>query len=306
MTQKGFTDFARVCSLKEDKYLTVCDIDLIFFTTFVPLTSQQIETAAKNIKFLYRCQFLEAVVKLSIDKYLKPKKTANLVIAIKKILLENIIPPYKEILGLQRDWKSKKMDYLIKKHWELMEYLFKTYSRREKSNLMSFFEFKEMIFEGNLISKSFIERDLDQALRTSVGFHPENVRVNEKNNRNLLLNYLEFIDCLVRCSQNCLLAPLGEKEGDWGLEVKRKLPLYLKMESFLRVLIKSFWNEKFERFSNDRSEFYDEIQVFKKGNKGVINRKEHDNKNFNGELEKTIHMTMIAKKFAKKMKKTLN
>ena len=276
ITQAVFLEFARNCNLIDDKYMKISDIDVVFFTTFTPLSKLQSDSAKSN-KYLIRCQFLEALVRIATEKYIKSLKTDSITEALEKLLLENILPAFRNIENSH--WKvtrflTEKVEVVIKKHWNILEFVFKqNYNKKPQGlslqnppGLLWFSDFQALILAADLVNKNFTEKDVNIAFRLSVSFHEEDLNI--ELNRNLMLNFNEFIEAVARCAEKSCIVPVGDRDADpkWTLKIRMGLPLHVKIEGILMVFLKKLCNEKFIKcyqYNLDKSEYKDDInQVF--------------------------------------------
>lgn len=267
-----FGEFARMCNLIDDKYLKQTDVEVAFFTTYTPAMKIQSDLAKSN-KILIRCQFIEALVKLAIEKFIKTMRTNLLSEALERLLLENILPSFRHIEN--SEWKNhryltEKCEIVVKKHWGILEYLFKQYFNKKPQGLVQqnlpgllyYTDFQALIFDSSLISKNFSEKDLNIAFRLSVSYHVDDLE--SEINRNLYLNFSEFIEAIARCAEKSGLVPYGERDTDmkWTVKLRSVLPLHVKIEALLMLFLKKVCGEKFEKSYQQnikKSEFPDDI-----------------------------------------------
>lgn len=319
LNQQGFREFARSCGLVDDRFLRISDIDLVFFTSFIPLNKLQAEAATKSNRFLFRCQFLESLVKLAMDRFARNPELMSLEESLERLIIENILPNFKNIHNCH--WRNSRLmtencEIVIKKNWSFLEHLFKAFSNKKPpvtiNPLLSFFEFRRLILESQLINSSFAERDLDLALRMSVSFHPDNL--NSDKNRNIFLNFNEFIECIARCAENCGLVPIGEKDTEekWTFKARSSLSLHVKIEALIGVLLKKH-GEKFEKLLLTQSDFQKEINeilgVQTRGSMAFIPKNlksdvKDDNKTFiRTNLQKSLRVAILINKVSKNLMK---
>lgn len=142
-----FSEFAKICNLIDDKFLRISDIEVIFFTAFISTTKLQAESAAKSNKLLLRCQFIETLVKLSLEKFVRVYNIP-LYEALERLLLENIFPGFSSLQG--EEWRASRLnnesyEILLKKYWDLLEHLFKAFVVVTNPNKQLLMGFPEVI-----------------------------------------------------------------------------------------------------------------------------------------------------------------
>ena len=304
INQKVFAEFAKNCNLIDDKYLKISDVDVLFFTVYTPPVKVNAEGASGSGKYLLRSQFLEAIVKISIEKYIKTGLTNTASDAF--------------------EWKSarfltEKNEVVIKRHWAIFEHLYKANMNRKPSgmvisnppNLLFHKEFQNLIFDSDLINKNFTEKDGNVIFRMSLGFHDEDL--SQEHNRNLMLNFNEFIEAIARVAEKIGIVPVGEKENDmkWTVKLRSMLPLHVKIEALMMILLKKACAKEFVRNYRavEKSEFGDDInQVFLTQMRGSVMQldmntgKKGENKTYMKKyLQKAIKVAILMNKVTKNL-----
>jgi len=321
--QSVFAEFAKTCNLVDDRFLKISDVDVIFFTMYTPLSKIQAEAAKAASKYLLRSQFIEALVKISNEKFIKTGCTNSLSEAYERILLENVLPNFGNIEGSQ--WKStrfltEKCEIVVKKHWTILEHLYKQSINKKPSgltipnppNLIFYRDFLNLIFASEIVNKIFTEKDVNVAFRMSLGFHNEDL--NAEYNRNMMLNYNEFIESIARIAEKAGLVPVGEKDNDmkWTTKLRSVLPLHVKLEAILMILLKKGCNKEFIKGYKmvEKSEFEEDInQVFLAQMRGSaiyvdkdLGIKKNENKTYmKNYLQKAINIAILMNKVTRNL-----
>ena len=322
INQKVFAEFAKNCNLIDDRHLKISDVDVLFFTVYTPPVKVNAEGASGSGKYLLRSQFIEAIVKVSIEKYVKTGLTNTVSDAFERLLLENVLPNFRYIEGSQ--WKSarfltEKNEVVIKRHWAIFEHIYKANINRKPSgivipnppNMLFHKEFQNLIFDSDLVNKNFTEKDANVIFRMSLGFHDEDL--SQEHNRNLMMNFNEFIEAIARVAEKIGVVPVGEKENDlkWTVKLRSMLPLHVKIEALMMILLKKVCSKEFVRSYRavERSEYGDDInQVFLTQMRGSVMQldmntgKKGENKTYmKNYLQKAIKVAILMNKVTKNL-----
>ena len=71
ITQNTLSEFIKNCNLLDNKYLKFSDIDLSYLSAYIPLLQINSKEESNSGRYLIRCQFMEMIVRLASDRYLK-------------------------------------------------------------------------------------------------------------------------------------------------------------------------------------------------------------------------------------------
>ena len=85
----SFGDFANKCKFL-DGHCRQSDIDRLF----IAVNFEEVHTDENPDKLLIRYEFLELIVRVANEKFVKPKKIRKVPDAIEKLITDNILPNY--------------------------------------------------------------------------------------------------------------------------------------------------------------------------------------------------------------------
>jgi len=210
------SDFVKQASLLDQNYLKFSDIDISYLSAYVPLLKLNNETDAVNGRFLIRCQFMEIIVRLASDRYLRHGLEKNIVDATKKVLVNHILPFF--IDYDYTTWRETRLwnvecDKTLKHFWQFLQYLYKKYASKfvtnifgmNSSKMMYLGEFKKIFIDAGLIDELFTERDATLGFSMSVKYHENEIT----SDRSLQLSFQEFLEAFARAAEKISAYPVG-------------------------------------------------------------------------------------------------
>lgn len=152
---------------------------------------------------LCRYEFMEIIVRIANDRYVRHKVAKNPAEALEKLIdehLKELLPSYDNRVFRQEKYMIEEIDYFIKAHKVVFEALFKKYSGRKavpgQKPFMSLDEFRMLCVDTGMISESFTTREIDvcysQAMMTQIDYLYKK--------RHLEMNYVEFLEAICRAA----------------------------------------------------------------------------------------------------------
>eukprot|EP01017_Pseudomicrothorax_dubius_P005020 TRINITY_DN11162_c0_g1_i1.p1 TRINITY_DN11162_c0_g1~~TRINITY_DN11162_c0_g1_i1.p1 ORF type:complete len:422 (+),score=86.12 TRINITY_DN11162_c0_g1_i1:71-1267(+) len=226
-----FTDFATQCNLLDDTF-KLSDLDLKFIAT----NSSEIKTKNNPDRALTRFKFMEIMVRIAEDKYIKAGLSPNFEDAVGN-LIRDCLEPYVTQFNAQkfRDevyWKEE-VDFVYKSYLQLVNQIYKKYSgRKSKPGMKKFMcldELHTLANHAGLISEdSMVERDVDVIFNLSMMTQVDELY----QNRHFEMSFVEFLEAFARIADKTALSPVGSGES----ESARNQPLHLKLEALLRLV----------------------------------------------------------------------
>lgn len=214
--QNPLTDFVKQANLLDSTYLKFSDVDISYLSAYIPLLKLNNETESLNGRFLIRCQFMEILVRLAYDRYLKHGLEKNIVDATKKVFNDHFLPFFKDYD--YTTWKQNRLwnmecDKTFKHFWQFLEFLYRKYASRfvanifgmNSSKMMYLGEFKKIFADALLIDELFTERDANLAFSMSVRYHENEVT----SDRSLQLSFSEFLEAFARAAEKISTYPVG-------------------------------------------------------------------------------------------------
>ena len=177
------------------------------------ISAKDNSTGGIKSKNISRHQFVEIIVRIAEDRFLRTNLTDNLAEAVERIIKEYFIPTFEEN-NIQK-WKTTRFfnmhcEKVIKKYWSILQIIYKKYAGSVKNTLslnkkMWLQDFKQIWIDAELVDDYFTERDMNLAFVLCVCLEPDEF-IQEKH---LKLNFYEFIESIAKVSEKLSLIPIG-------------------------------------------------------------------------------------------------
>ena len=192
---------------------------------------------------LVRFQFLEILIRISNDRYVRNKISGNIIDAARKLFNELLLPI---MTKYNMEWRSQvylteDVDLVYKAHKPIIEAIFKKYSGRKslpgQKYFMSIEEFRDLCRDAKFENEKCTNKEIDLAFILAVSVQVD--EVNKK--RHLEMNFVEFLEALARVcdvSGSCKKYPMGEKSQIEDLYSPRKDTLSEVVEEIMPNLLK--------------------------------------------------------------------
>lgn len=209
MPVNAFTDFLNQGNVIDNRNLKLADTDLLFITTNAVTTKQPFNPDRALVRF----QFMEIIVRLAMDKYVKTKicatpgdALANLLVDIRKVLNMNPINDFR----IKSLWNHK-CDLVFKTYLPILKDAYHHYSgQKTKPGMKKFMcleELRRFCSDSQLLGDAFQDREILIAYNFSVMLQVDEVN----NDRHLQMYFPEFIEAFARIADKIALIPFVSK-----------------------------------------------------------------------------------------------
>lgn len=186
---------------------------------------------------LVRYQFLEIIVRLALDKYLRKKVVTTHSEAVDKLLNEDMWPILCKYDCNKWRWDRyicEEVDLIYKAHRPILENIWSRYSIRLKKpgqkNFMCLEEFSDICTMSGLVNEFFVAREIDVCFNLAMM-----TQIDELNSdRFREMSFVEFLDALGRACEEASMPPLNELLT----EASKEQPLYRKIENAMPYLLR--------------------------------------------------------------------
>ena len=248
-----------------DQQYGVNDFGVNWNTAVVPKIKHQVYNPANA---LVRYEFMEMIVRVAFDRYIRTKNTQYLHEAVESLLTDHMLPRLKELCS--DSWRTEKylcesVDVTLKAHKQIFDCVYKKFSGRKalpgQRPFMSLEEFRDLCTIAGLVNDNFSTREIDvcfaQAMMTQVD------EIFKK--RHIEMSYIEFLEAICRA---CELAGITKQNNEL-VGAYQTLTLQNKIENAASLLLKLCSLGVQENFSFPTSKTYEKM-MFKP--KGLIHR----------------------------------
>ncbi|CAD8171615.1 unnamed protein product [Paramecium pentaurelia] len=239
------TEFAQQTELIDGKTLKLSDLDLKFIATCA--ASIEYKGNFRNPeRSLCRFQFMEFLVRVSEDKYLKTKVANNMLEATKMILEQ--CKSYMSTFDAQK-WRNERYfneqcDDCLKFFKPLLNHLYNKYSVKKvkpgQKKFMCLDEIHEICSQANLYDERFVERDADNAFNLSMMLQVDEL----ESDRIFQMTFIEFLEAVARIADKVSMPGIDAVDLTWDQRVTQ--PLHLKLEKILIHLANTCASEEFK------------------------------------------------------------
>ncbi|CAD8201706.1 unnamed protein product [Paramecium pentaurelia] len=214
-----------------DKTFKLSDLDIKFIVTCATSFENK-RNYKKPKRALFRYQFMELLVRISIDKYLEQKLANN--IAESVIMLLDQCRPIMQKYDVQ-NWRDERYfnqqcDKCLNYYKPLLQNIYNKYSikitKLGQKKFMSLDKFQQICCKAGLLKDEQKEQNLafNQSIMTYV---------NElESDKFFSLNFLEFMEAIAR------MAEKGSWIDDWR-NPSQQIPLHIKLEKVLIYLVQT-------------------------------------------------------------------
>lgn len=214
---------------------------------------------------LVRYEFMELIVRVGYDRYIRTKTLNSANEAVCKIFNDHLLPKLTTLCAYK--WRTEEymceiVDVVLKSHKPMLDSIYKKYSGRKalpgQKPFVSLKEFRDLCQVAGLVNDFFSTREIDwcyfQAMMTQVD------ELYKK--RHLEMSYTEFLEALCRA---CNLASVNPITGD-QLELQpHNMTLQNKIENAAHLLIKVCPQSVQETFVFPTTQTYEKLMYRPKG-----------------------------------------
>lgn len=186
---------------------------------------------------LVRYQFMEIIVRLALDKYLRKKVVQTPTEAVERLVNVDMWPILFKYDSNRWRWDyyiCEEVDLVYKAHKPILDNIWTRFSVRLKKpgqkNFMCLEEFSDICTNSGLINEFFVAREIDVCYNLAMM-----TQVDELNNdRFREMTFVEFLEALGRACGEASMAPIGESLT----EASRQQPLHKKIENAMPYLLR--------------------------------------------------------------------
>lgn len=260
-------DFLNECKINDSLY-TVEDLGVNWNSVVAGRDKSQIYNPGNS---LIRFQFLEVLIRIANDRFVRNKICGNVVDACRKLFVEQVLPSMskfnKSFQWRQTNYLTEEVDLIYKAHKPILEALFKRFSGRKtlpgQKLFMSLEEFRDLCKETHLETEQCSQKEIDLSYIISISIQIDEVF----KKRHLEMNFVEFLEALARvCDQNGSQKkfPVGEKSQIEDLYNPKTPGLHENLEALMQTLLKSCPSPLKENFVFPTSETYKKMMFTQK------------------------------------------
>lgn len=227
------TDLLNQCQVF-DQYYQVTDFGVNWSTALVQTIKNQVYNPGNS---LVRYEFLEILVRIAFDKYIRTKICTSLPEAISTLMEKHFIEKFESLNS--STWRSEKYfteltDVTLKVHKAIWEALFKKYSGRKtlpgQKPFMSVEEFRELCSEAGLVNDTFSTREIDVCFYQAMMSQADEIF----KKRHTEMNNLEFLEAITRACDLSGVTKMNYEEISQGV---KEMTLQQKIENACKQLL---------------------------------------------------------------------
>lgn len=213
---------------------------------------------------LARHEFLEFIVRIAHDKYIRNKICFSMTEALTKLMEEHLLARLKNLSV--SEWRDNEyfceiVDVTLKAHRMILENLYTLYSGRNtapgQKPFMSLEEFRQICNEGGLVSDSFAAREIDFCFYVSISTQTDELT----KKRHTEMNFTEFLEAITRASN---MSSASYQFTEDINQFPRSLTLQEKLENILKRLIKLCSAQIQDNFTFPTSKTYEKLMYKEK------------------------------------------
>ena len=244
-----------------DEYYKDSDFGVNWSTVLGQITKNQPYNPGNA---LVRHEFMEMLVRIAHDKYIRNKISPSLTEAMKMLMQEHLAPKfakYKVNHWRENEYFCEIIDVTLKAHKALLESLYNKYSGRKvppgQKSFMSLEEFREICNDGGLVNENFANREIEFCYYNSIMTQVDEL----SKKRHTEMRFVEFIEAITRVSS---MSSIGAEVIDELKLPPKPLSLQEKLENALQRLIKLCPPQVQENFVFPSSKTYEKLMYKEK------------------------------------------
>ena len=235
----AFTEFMNQSDIVDGKLIKLSEMDILFITT----NTVSVKLPFNPDRALVRYQFMEILVRIAFDKYLKNKLCDSPSEAVRRLFQEHTLKAMSlhNIHGWResRLW-NEKCDLVLKAYSVLLKDIYQRYSGQKskpgQKKFMSVDELRKFCYDCELLAENFQDRDVNTAFNFSIMLQVDELNLD----RHLQMYFPEFIEAFARIAERCSLVPYAGKEAATkSYELRYQMPLWYKIEGLFERAYKT-------------------------------------------------------------------
>lgn len=190
-------DFLNQCRVYDSLY-AASDFGVNLNSTLVQKEKGQIYNPGNS---LVRYEFLEILLRISMDRYIRNKICSTYNQAMQKLLTDHLIPvmsTYRTEMWRNEEYYTEEVDLVLKANKEIFVSIYKKYSGKQtlpgKKPFMSLEEFRQVCLDFGLVGENFATREIDLCFSQSMMTQIDELYYK----RHLEMNFYEFLEAICR------------------------------------------------------------------------------------------------------------
>jgi hypothetical protein len=197
-----FTDFLNECKIIDSTYL-LSDLGVNMNSTLIQKEKGQLYNPGNS---LVRYEFLEIIIRVAADKYIRTKQCQSYHEAFTRLYnehLSNVMSKFSSQKWRLQNYWVEEVDWVLKTHKTLLVALFNKYSGKNtlpgKKRFMSLEEFRMLCNDAGLVGEKFATREIDVCFCESMMTQVDELY----SKRHLEMNFVEMLEALSRAVDLC-------------------------------------------------------------------------------------------------------
>jgi hypothetical protein len=189
---------------------------------------------------MVRYKFMEVLVRIALDKYVRRKKAANVAEALDRVL-ELVLPVYCQYDTEEWRWGKylcEDVDLTLKQFRPILDYVYKRFCGRKakphQKPFMSKEEWSDLCTYSGLINDSFPARETDLVFSLAMS-----IRIDElTESKHMEMTFVEFLEALGRACDKASKPPANTPAGATSSEALQGQALHVKIRNAIPALLK--------------------------------------------------------------------
>ncbi|KAL4468590.1 hypothetical protein ABPG74_005093 [Tetrahymena malaccensis] len=212
ISQSQFLALANKMKLTDGKQFKIADVDHNFISAISNTVKER--NYLNPEKSIIRFQFLELVIRIICDKYMRNGNCKSVQKAIQKFFNKKSIQQVFEEVEDPQKWRDERFwnegcECVLKNHIDTIKEIWNRWadSRKEDKRSLKFqksmniYEFTDMMKHFKLLNETFTERDILIAFNLSMMIQVDEVN----NNKFINMSFVEFLEALSRVAEKKFL-----------------------------------------------------------------------------------------------------
>lgn len=255
-------DLLNQCKVFDDLY-EVTDLGVNWNAVLVQSVKGQVFNPGNG---LVRYEFLEIIVRIAKDKYVRKKVCFSLAEAVERLFKEHLLGKFENLTYVLDPWRSREyhveiVDVVLKSHKVILDHLFSKYSGRKtlpgQKKFMCLDEFRDVCNEARLVNERLTTRDVDSCFYLAMMTQVDEIY----KKRHVEMRFCEFIEGLARAAGLACVRKNGE-EVALG---ERVMTFQEKLENAFTLLIKICSDSIQDTFVFPTEKTYEKLMYRPKG-----------------------------------------
>ncbi|EGR30607.1 leucine rich repeat protein, partial [Ichthyophthirius multifiliis] len=218
----NFNDFINETQIIDNVNLKIRDLDFKFVVTN---SSTKFKKNNRNPdKGLIRYQFMEIIVRLSDDKYIRNKIFNDQVEALNAFLDDGYLKALQKLPMIQQ-WRNdylwnEKCDFCLKNYLKILKNVYDVYSdtsitqkQYKSQKYISAQQFRKICIDCNFINDQFIEREVNLIFNLSMITQVDEINCD----KHFQMCFQEFIEAISRLADRIINFKLKKLIDDWDM-----------------------------------------------------------------------------------------